>query len=115
MVDSLLLEVTLNCIFVFHYMFSAQVKQYFLLFLCCCILIEILLLVQAVNVHFVFNLLQNSGQITPIDVIIKLKEKYRFRVLLDESNSFGVLGGSGRGLTEHYRVPVCSKFVSFNW
>ncbi|KAL6966192.1 serine palmitoyltransferase component [Sarracenia purpurea var. burkii] len=49
---------------------------------------------------------QNSGQIAPLDEIILLKEKYRFRVLLDESNSFGVLGSSGRGLTEHYRVPV---------
>ncbi|KAK6918109.1 Aminotransferase, class I/classII [Dillenia turbinata] len=49
---------------------------------------------------------QNSGQIAPLDEIIRLKEKYRFRVLLDESNSFGVLGSSGRGLTEHFRVPV---------
>lgn len=49
---------------------------------------------------------QNSGQIAPLDEIIKLKEKYRFRVLLDESNSFGVLGSSGRGLTEHYGVPA---------
>ncbi|CAH2062727.1 unnamed protein product [Thlaspi arvense] len=53
----------------------------------------------------VFNL-QNSGQIAPLDEIIRLKEKYRFRVLLDESNSFGVLGKSGRGLTEHCGVPV---------
>nr|GLL44728.1 long chain base biosynthesis protein 1 [Ipomoea trifida] len=52
-------------------------------------------------------LYQNSGQIAPMDEIIKLKEQYKFRVLLDESNSFGVLGSSGRGLTEHYRVPVC--------
>lgn len=50
--------------------------------------------------------LQNSGQIAPLDEIIKLKEKYRFRVILDESNSIGVLGSSGRGLTEHYKVPV---------
>lgn len=49
---------------------------------------------------------QNSGQIAPLDAIIRLKEKYRFRVLLDESNSFGVLGKSGRGLTELYGVPV---------
>ncbi|XP_071742241.1 long chain base biosynthesis protein 1 [Rutidosis leptorrhynchoides] len=49
---------------------------------------------------------QNSGQIAPLDEIIKLKEEYKFRVLLDESNSFGVLGRSGRGLTEHYNVPI---------
>ncbi|KMT00287.1 hypothetical protein BVRB_1g016420 [Beta vulgaris subsp. vulgaris] len=49
---------------------------------------------------------QNSGQIAPLDEIIKLKEKYRFRLLMDESNSFGVLGCSGRGLTEYCGVPV---------
>ncbi|KAM7508212.1 hypothetical protein LguiA_018665 [Lonicera macranthoides] len=49
---------------------------------------------------------QNSGQIAPLDEIIRLKEKYRFRVLLDESNSFGVLGSSGRGLTEHCGVAI---------
>ncbi|CAI9114798.1 OLC1v1015601C1 [Oldenlandia corymbosa var. corymbosa] len=49
---------------------------------------------------------QNSGQISPLDEIVRLKEKYRFRVLLDESNSLGVLGSSGRGLTERYKVPV---------
>ncbi|KAK1311084.1 Long chain base biosynthesis protein 1b [Acorus calamus] len=51
-------------------------------------------------------LYQNSGQIAPLDVIVKLKEKYRFRVMLEESNSFGVLGASGRGLSEHYGVPI---------
>uniref|UniRef100_A0A1D1Y5X7 serine C-palmitoyltransferase n=1 Tax=Anthurium amnicola TaxID=1678845 RepID=A0A1D1Y5X7_9ARAE len=49
---------------------------------------------------------QNSGQIAPLDVIVKLKEKYRFRVVLDESNSFGVLGNSGRGLSEFYGIPI---------
>nr|GEU34938.1 long chain base biosynthesis protein 1 [Tanacetum cinerariifolium] len=49
---------------------------------------------------------QNSSQIAPLDEIIRVKKKYRFRVLLDESNSFGVLGESGRGQTEHYKVPI---------
>ncbi|XP_057541329.1 long chain base biosynthesis protein 1-like isoform X1 [Amaranthus tricolor] len=49
---------------------------------------------------------QNSGQIAPLDEIITLKEKYRYRLLMDESNSFGVLGSSGRGLTEYYGVPT---------
>ncbi|KAK9031519.1 hypothetical protein V6N11_032894 [Hibiscus sabdariffa] len=49
---------------------------------------------------------QNSGQIAPLDKIIRLKEKYRFRVLLDETNSFGVLGHTGRGLTEYCGVPI---------
>lgn len=60
--------------------------------------------------------LQNSGQVAPLDEIIRLKEKYRFRVLLDESNSFGVLGKTGRGLTEYFGVLVFSfnfPFVDF--
>ncbi|KAG5229733.1 long chain base biosynthesis protein [Salix suchowensis] len=49
---------------------------------------------------------QNSGQIAPLNEIIRLKEKYLFRVLLDESNSYGALGRSGRGLTEYHGVPI---------
>ncbi|KAJ6807519.1 long chain base biosynthesis protein 1b [Iris pallida] len=49
---------------------------------------------------------QNSGKVAPLDEIVRLKEKYRFRVVLEESNSFGVLGNSGRGLAEHYGIPI---------
>ncbi|XP_038974616.1 long chain base biosynthesis protein 1b-like [Phoenix dactylifera] len=49
---------------------------------------------------------QNSGQIAPLDEIVRLKEKYRFRLVLDESHSFGVLGKSGRGLAEYCGVPI---------
>ncbi|CAL5381470.1 unnamed protein product [Camellia sinensis] len=59
-----------------------------------------------VNVLTDFFNLQNSGQIAPLDEIIRLKEKYHFCVLLDESNSLGVLGSSERGITEHYGVPI---------
>ena len=52
------------------------------------------------------SIYQNSGQIAPLDEIVKLKEKYLFRVILEESHSFGVLGKSGRGLAEHYGVPI---------
>ncbi|XP_044982174.1 long chain base biosynthesis protein 1a [Hordeum vulgare subsp. vulgare] len=52
------------------------------------------------------SIYQNSGQISPLDEIVKLKEKYLFRVILEESHSFGVLGKSGRGLAEHYGVPI---------
>ena len=27
-------------------------------------------------------------------------------MILEESHSFGVLGGTGRGLTEHFDIPV---------
>jgi hypothetical protein len=59
--------------------------------------------------------MQNSGQIAPLDEIVRLKEKYRFRVILEESHSFGVLGKSGRGLAEHYGVPVSAPPHFFSY
>lgn len=35
---------------------------------------------------------------------VELKFKYKFRLLLDETWSFGVLGRNGRGVTEHQNV-----------
>lgn len=39
---------------------------------------------------------------------IELKLKYKYRLVLDESFSFGTVGRTGRGLTELYNVPVSS-------
>lgn len=35
---------------------------------------------------------------------IELKHRYKFRLILDESSSFGILGRTGRGITEHQHV-----------
>lgn len=37
---------------------------------------------------------------------IELKLRYKFRLILDETWSFGVLGKTGRGLTEHQNVDA---------
>jgi serine palmitoyltransferase len=37
---------------------------------------------------------------------IELKLKYKYRLILDESFSFGTVGRTGRGLTELYNVPA---------
>lgn len=37
---------------------------------------------------------------------IELKLKYKYRLVLDESISFGTVGRTGRGLTELYNVPA---------
>ncbi|KAL5251397.1 hypothetical protein ACHWQZ_G016937 [Mnemiopsis leidyi] len=50
------------------------------------------------------GLFVNTGQITNLPRLIELKQKYKFRIFLDESYSFGVLGECGRGLTEYYNV-----------
>lgn len=39
-------------------------------------------------------------------VQIELKLKYKYRLILDESISFGTMGRTGRGLTELYNIPV---------
>ncbi|KAG0305636.1 serine palmitoyltransferase component, partial [Dissophora globulifera] len=51
------------------------------------------------------GLFQNYGDIAPLDKIMELKHKYKYRVILDESCSFGVMGKTGRGLTEVYNIP----------
>lgn len=57
-------------------------------------------------------MIQNSGRMAPLLELIKLKEKYRFRLLVDESNSIGVLGKTGRGITEHFEVPVSFNLLT---
>jgi serine palmitoyltransferase len=39
-------------------------------------------------------------------VKIELKQKYKYRLILDECFSIGTLGRTGRGLTELYNVPA---------
>jgi len=37
---------------------------------------------------------------------MELKRKYKYRLILDESYSFGMVGKHGRGVTEYYNIPV---------
>ena len=37
---------------------------------------------------------------------VELKHEYKVRIFMDETISFGTLGKTGRGVTEHYNVPV---------
>ncbi|KAJ2669126.1 serine palmitoyltransferase component [Coemansia spiralis] len=50
------------------------------------------------------GLFQNTGDITPLDVLVDLKRRYKFRIILDESYSFGVLGKRGAGATDHFNI-----------
>lgn len=51
-------------------------------------------------------LFRNHGDMVDLPKVVKLCDRYFFRLFLDESFSFGVLGKSGRGLTEHYGMDV---------
>lgn len=48
----------------------------------------------------------NIGDICPLPKIIRLRNKYKARIILDESISLGVLGKNGRGLTEHFGLTL---------
>lgn len=43
-----------------------------------------------------------DGNVAPLDEILKLAEKYDAMVMVDESHSAGVVGHTGRGVTELY-------------
>ncbi|KAJ2056536.1 serine palmitoyltransferase component [Coemansia sp. S146] len=50
------------------------------------------------------GLFHNTGDISPLKDLVELKHRYKFRIILDESLSFGVLGKRGAGLTDHFNV-----------
>lgn len=46
-----------------------------------------------------------TGSVCPLDRVVALKNRFAFRVMLDESFSLGVLGATGRGALEHFGLP----------
>ena len=52
------------------------------------------------------GLYRNTGNIVPLPELLAIKEKYCYRVMMDESLSFGTLGNTGRGVTEHFGVSI---------
>lgn len=45
-----------------------------------------------------------DGNLAPLDKICTLAEKYNAMVMVDESHSAGVVGETGRGITEYYNL-----------
>lgn len=54
------------------------------------------------------GLFRNTGQIVNLPKINELKKQHGCRLILDESLSFGVLGKTGRGVSEHFNMPIDS-------
>lgn len=50
------------------------------------------------------GLFENVGDTVDLPRLVALKDKYKFRIILDETWSYGVLGRTGAGLTEHQNV-----------
>lgn len=51
------------------------------------------------------GIFEGDGAKTNLAKIVELKRKYKFRLFLDESMSFGTVGATGRGMTELCEVP----------
>ncbi len=45
-----------------------------------------------------------SGDLGKLDEIVKLKKKYKFRLLVDDAHGFGTMGATGAGTAEHFGV-----------
>ncbi|XP_052464562.1 serine palmitoyltransferase 1 isoform X2 [Carassius gibelio] len=48
----------------------------------------------------------NTADVCPLPDLVRLKYRYKVRIFLEESMSFGVLGEHGRGVTEHFGVNI---------
>lgn len=49
---------------------------------------------------------ENDGMMVDLPRIMELKQKYKYRLILDESMSFGMVGKHGRGVTEFFNIPA---------
>jgi len=45
-----------------------------------------------------------DGNVAPVDKMVELAEKYDAMVMVDECHSHGVVGETGRGVTEHFNI-----------
>eukprot|EP01125_Pyxidicula_operculata_P003643 TRINITY_DN1482_c0_g1_i1.p1 TRINITY_DN1482_c0_g1~~TRINITY_DN1482_c0_g1_i1.p1 ORF type:complete len:257 (+),score=79.75 TRINITY_DN1482_c0_g1_i1:211-981(+) len=57
------------------------------------------------------GLYANYGDLAPLPQILELKKKFPFRIILEESFSIGVIGDTGRGITEYYGLSPKSAEV----
>ena len=46
------------------------------------------------------------GTITDLPYLIKLRNKYRFKLIIDEAHSFGCIGKSGKGICDYYNIDT---------
>ncbi|KEG10638.1 putative serine-palmitoyl-CoA transferase [Trypanosoma grayi] len=52
------------------------------------------------------GLFKSTGDICNLPKILELCEKYKFRIILEDSYGFGCLGATGRGTHEHFGIPT---------
>lgn len=52
------------------------------------------------------GLFRNTGEIAPVDKLVALAKKYKYRVCLDDNTAFGAIGATGRGTPELFGVSL---------
>lgn len=52
------------------------------------------------------GIFRNTGDMCYLQQIVRLCKKYKFRIILDDSIGFGVVGKTGRGTPEHFDIPI---------
>ena len=59
---------------------------------------------KKLKLHFILveGLYADSGDVAPLPEIIALKDRYKYRLMIEESFSLGTLGARGRGVCEHF-------------
>jgi len=53
-----------------------------------------------------------DGNVAPMDEILALAEKYNAMIMIDESHSAGVVGQTGRGVTELYHMKGKAEIIT---
>lgn len=63
---------------------------------------------RPINRRFIIveGLYHNYGDFVPLDKVMKLKEKYCYRIILDDSYGVCTTGKTGRGTCEVFNVNV---------
>ncbi|GAA5923432.1 hypothetical protein JCM1841_003324 [Sporobolomyces salmonicolor] len=54
------------------------------------------------------GIFENDGSMVDLPKVMELKTKYKYRLILDEGWSFGVVGKTGRGVTEVFDIPAAA-------
>lgn len=47
-----------------------------------------------------------TGDMCPLKEIVQIARKYKIRLFIDESRSFGTLGSEGKGITQHLDIDI---------
>jgi serine palmitoyltransferase len=62
---------------------------------------------------FIEGIYLNSGIIANLPKILELSNKYKLKIILDDTYAIGVLGNNGRGSWEHYYLKIDNFYCIF--